>query len=450
LTLHYTRDVNGNVTGLGTDTYSYDSLGRLTSVKDASGKVIESYSYTKTGDRLSKIGSGLATGDYGYQANTHWLTRTGNAARTYDNTGNTTASSKAGGTLGFGYDHLNRLSVVQRDQQTIATYVYNAFGQRIGKITPSEGLRYHYDEASRLLIEYGGETDKDYLWLDDLPVAVIDTPVTDSSPSTVNYVHADGLNTPRAIANEAGQTIWTWNANGNPFGEQQPTSNTGYVYNLRFPGQYFDAETGFNYNAFRYFDPSTGRYTQVDPIGFAGGQASLYIYANNNPLDYVDALGLRVDTDLCAGLNAQGCLQMRQLAPPHVGEVMGGTLFGIGSVIQGNARLLAQGAARSGLLGQDAMVRIAQQDRAVATFMQAVATNPDLRTSVREGINAGVDYAIKRYGSDPYVISHFAGRMIFGARTGLGWTAGIGDFYHYLDCGYSIMKSMQLAVPGGM
>jgi uncharacterized protein RhaS with RHS repeats len=70
-------------------------------------------------------------------------------------------------------------------------------------------LRYHYDEASRLLIEYGGETDKDYLWLDDLPVAVIDTPVTDSSPSTVNYVHADGLNTPRAIANEAGQTIWT-------------------------------------------------------------------------------------------------------------------------------------------------------------------------------------------------------------------------------------------------
>ena len=296
LALDYTRDAAGHVMGLtdgsGNNTFTYDAPGRITSVKDRAGTVLESYTYNKTGDRLSKTGSGVATGDYGYQANAHWLTGTGNAARVHDAAGNTTGSSQAGGTLGLGYDHLNRLTVVQRDQQTLATYVYNAFGQRIGKITDSQSLRYAYNENSQLLMEYGGQTDKDYIWLDDVPVAVMDTNVSDSSASTVNYVHADGLNTPRAIADESGQTIWTWNLVGNPFGEQQPVSSTGYVYNLRFPGQYYDQETGWNYNVNRYFDPAIGGFTQVDPMGFAGGQSGLYPYGNNNPLMYVDPLGL--------------------------------------------------------------------------------------------------------------------------------------------------------------
>jgi RHS repeat-associated protein len=298
LNLHYQRDAAGNITAITEDstrnTFVYDALGRLTSVKDSAGTVLESYTYNKTGDRLSKTGSGVATGDYGYQANTHWLTGTGNAARVHDAAGNTTGSSQAGGTLGLGYDHLNRLTVVQRDQQTLATYVYNAFGQRIGKITDSEGLRYAYNENSQLLMEYGGDTDKDYLWLDEVPVAVMDTHANDGSVSTVNYVHADGLNTPRAIADESGQTIWTWNLVGNPFGEQQPVSSTGYVYNLRFPGQYYDQETGWNYNVNRYFDPAIGGFTQVDPLGFAGGQSGLYPYGNNNPLSNTDPTGLQI------------------------------------------------------------------------------------------------------------------------------------------------------------
>jgi RHS repeat-associated protein len=294
LTLHYQRDAAGNVTGI-TDSstnnaFTYDASGRLITIKDNQDTVLESYTYNKTGDRLSKTASGLATGTYGYQANTHWVTSIGDSARRYDKAGNTTGNSAAGETWGYGYDGKNRMTVVQREGSTVATYAYNAFGERVAKavtLPQTVNERFVYNENSQLIAERGS-TNKDYIWLDALPVAVVDN---EASISTINYVTADGLNTPRAVSNTNGATIWTWSIVGNPFGEQPPTSSTGYVYNLRFPGQYFDVESGLNYNVQRYYDAPKGGYTQVDLIGFAGGQASLYAYTDSNPLDNIDPLG---------------------------------------------------------------------------------------------------------------------------------------------------------------
>ena len=66
-----------------------------------------------------------------------------------------------------------------------------------------------------------------------------------------------------------------------------------FTLNVRLPGQYYDFETGLHYNYFRTYDPATGRYLEADPIGQAGG-LNPYEYALNNPLSFVDALGLDV------------------------------------------------------------------------------------------------------------------------------------------------------------
>jgi RHS repeat-associated protein len=236
----------------------------------------------------------LATGAYLYPSGTHQLASVGNAARTNDANGNTTDSVVGGETFGFGYNGRNRLAVAQRNGQTVGTYTYNALGQRIGKVaTFPQAVTEHfaYDEASRLIGEYG-TTDRDYVWLGDIPVAVIDNTTSGSvTTSVMNYVITDQLGTPRAVSDGTGMVIWSWAYQGNPFGEQQPTSATGYVLNLRYPGQYFDAESGTNYNVFRTYESATGRYLQPDPMGQAAGP-SLYAYVEGDPMSVTDPLGL--------------------------------------------------------------------------------------------------------------------------------------------------------------
>ncbi|MCP4652567.1 MAG: RHS repeat-associated core domain-containing protein, partial [Candidatus Omnitrophica bacterium] len=72
------------------------------------------------------------------------------------------------------------------------------------------------------------------------------------------------------------------------FGNVQITKEQ-IVNNLRFPGQYFDAETGLYYNYNRYYDPTTGRYLRTDP--FCEG-LNLYAYCFNNPNYWIDPWGL--------------------------------------------------------------------------------------------------------------------------------------------------------------
>lgn len=66
-----------------------------------------------------------------------------------------------------------------------------------------------------------------------------------------------------------------------------------------FPGQYEDAETGLNYNYFRSYDASIGRYVQSDPVGVNGG-LNLYSYVNGSPLLQSDRYGL-APAPICKG-----------------------------------------------------------------------------------------------------------------------------------------------------
>jgi len=88
-----------------------------------------------------------------------------------------------------------------------------------------------------------------------------------------------------------GTNTVVWEGEFEPFGRARVNIHSSVVNNNRFPGQYYDQETGFHYNYHMYYDPQTGRYLTPDPIGLAGGM-NLYAYVGNDPVNAVDASGL--------------------------------------------------------------------------------------------------------------------------------------------------------------
>jgi RHS repeat-associated protein len=109
------------------------------------------------------------------------------------------------------------------------------------------------------------------------------------SGSLDGLIHNDHLGTPQKMTDGSGTIVWA--ADYKPFGEATITVSA-ITNNLRFPGQYYDTETGLNYNYFRDYNPAIGRYVEADPIGIQKGKNHLYGYVNANPVTGIDALGL--------------------------------------------------------------------------------------------------------------------------------------------------------------
>lgn len=112
---------------------------------------------------------------------------------------------------------------------------------------------------------------------------------TGNVQAKTHFIHTDHLGTPLAMTDST-QAV-TWQAEYTPFGEAIIDPASTAELNLRFPGQYYDEETGLHYNYFREYDPETGRYVQSDPIGLVAGP-NTYAYVHGNPLRYIDPLGL--------------------------------------------------------------------------------------------------------------------------------------------------------------
>ncbi len=108
------------------------------------------------------------------------------------------------------------------------------------------------------------------------------------SPEAQYYL-TDHLNTPLKLY-DSNQDV-TWSASYDAFGEANVDTNSAITQPLRFPGQYYDEETGLHYNWHRYYNPELGRYITSDPIGLAGGM-NTYGYALQNPISTTDPLGL--------------------------------------------------------------------------------------------------------------------------------------------------------------
>jgi RHS repeat-associated protein len=122
----------------------------------------------------------------------------------------------------------------------------------------------------------------------------------------VYFIHTDHLDTPRVIVDRNNVVRWRWISE--PFGTTAPETNPSglgeFTFNLRFPGQYADQESGLFYNYFRYYDRQLGSYTQPDLLGLASGSLSAYGYVDGNPLSYTDPLGLQGTDSPNASLNS--------------------------------------------------------------------------------------------------------------------------------------------------
>jgi RHS repeat-associated protein len=102
----------------------------------------------------------------------------------------------------------------------------------------------------------------------------------------ISFVRADHIGRPVFATNSTGVKIWS--ATYQPFGGVHVS--TGTLPTARFPGQWFQSESGLHQNWMRDYDPTTGRYLQADPLGLVDG-ASVYGYAGQSPMMNMDPTG---------------------------------------------------------------------------------------------------------------------------------------------------------------
>jgi RHS repeat-associated protein len=274
--------------------FDYDRLNRLTRAETINGD-LTLYSYDATGNRTAKIVNGEES-TYTNDRQSNRLTRVEGSTNLftesydYDEVGSTVSHIGVNGTNAFVYDARGRLI-----QANGTNYKINALEQRTekqgaGANTPSNTRQFVYDEQGHLIGEYdpvSGNPMIEHIWLGDVPVAAI-------KGEQIFYVYADHLGTPRAITDIGNNAVWYWNYD-EPFGKtevnENPNNLSAFSYNLRFPGQYYDSETGLHYNWHRTYNPAIGKYIQSDPIGLRGG-INTYAYVLSNPLLFSDRYGL--------------------------------------------------------------------------------------------------------------------------------------------------------------
>jgi len=280
----YTCDSNGNTTGDGTHTYQYSQRDRLTSadsgttgsdsydgdgrrVQKTAGGVTTLFFYDPNGKLLEEYIPATATGkDYVWLPGTYEpLARVDFGLADTDN-GDVLRCTKSSSNvhLDWSLDSASGPFVVERSTSfTFSSPQYLGPAQSTKTFNDSvlgNGTNYAYEAFRRTLTD------------------------------TLYFYHADHLGTPIAMTSGAGAFVWR--AEHAPFGGiyAMPVATT--ENNLRFPGQYWDSETGLSQNWFRDYAASLGRYTEPDPVGLFA-QHGLYPYAASSPIHITDPRGLQ-------------------------------------------------------------------------------------------------------------------------------------------------------------
>ncbi len=296
--IEFATSVNDNATPANSLGLGYSAANRLSSDSGPWGS--SGWQYDATGNRIVET-LGASTRVFDYPSNSNRIaseTLNGTLVRsfTHDAAGNLTAGLPLGASYTVSYNQRNRPSGLSLNGTPIAAYLFNTEEQMASRtlsapLSPAGTTHYIYDLGGHLIAEATGANAasavivREYIWLEDMPVMVVDD-VNTATP--IPYAaHADHLNRPIRLTDAARASVWS--ATWTPFGIAHAVTGTA-TQNLRFPGQYFLVEQGLAYNWHRFYDATTGRYTQPDPLGFPDGPGR-YVYAGNSPLMYVDEDG---------------------------------------------------------------------------------------------------------------------------------------------------------------
>ncbi|EJQ8001016.1 DNA/RNA non-specific endonuclease [Cronobacter sakazakii] len=201
----------------------------------------------------------------------------------------------------FAYDDEQRVKEIRFEGNSEfrkVEYRYDPLGRRTHKVL----WRYNDPQPETIRFDWQGlqlageQSDREpdhyvqYVYTEGSyePLARVDSIFDDCE---IYWYHTELNGLPERVTDADGQTVWrgqfsTWGETERELSVPQ----WQVPQNLRFQGQYLDRESGLHYNLFRYYDPVAGRYTQMDPIGLAGG-INTYSYVGD-PLTGIDPLGL--------------------------------------------------------------------------------------------------------------------------------------------------------------
>ncbi|MFH1440584.1 MAG: RHS repeat-associated core domain-containing protein [Candidatus Omnitrophota bacterium] len=273
-------------TPAGLHQYSYDKIYQI---KNADYPIGYSFSDTQFNyDSLGNRSSVIAGVQAAYSANNlNQYTQIGPSPLTYDSNGNLINDS----VNSYTYDYENRLISADKPG-TAAAYKYDSFGRRVEKEANSSISRFIYD-GDQVIAEYDGAgvLIKKYIYSN-----IIDEPIAMVFGVNTYYYHRDSLNSITEITNNTGAVIekYSYDVFGNTIIKDASdniitVSSIGNPYG--YTGREFDSETNLYYYRARYYSPAIGRFLQRDLIGYQDSN-NLYAYCSNNPVNFVDPLGL--------------------------------------------------------------------------------------------------------------------------------------------------------------
>ncbi len=313
-------------------TYTYDAVGQLThAVFTSNDPLLDpnqdlQYTYDAAGNRISTVVNGTTTSYVTNNMNQY--TSVGATTYSYDADGNLSSATTAGVTTTYGYDLGGHLVAVSAPGST-STYQYNALGERVASTFNGQTTQYLIDPAGV------GNVEAEFDGAGNL-IAHFTTGMGLTSRVDANNVSAyytfDGNGNTVALTGSAGSDHYSYL----PFGQFLTAS--GSINNpFEFSGQsgVMTSGNGPLLMAARSYDPITGRFMQMDPIGAAGG-LNVYAYTENNPVTASDPSGLTLVTGpapqsvvsevadqlLCAIAEAGGKSPIRKVIAYDTSEVI--------------------------------------------------------------------------------------------------------------------------------